>query len=86
MLSKWRSCPNSGYPPKLQSQQTESLLLSLSPSVWFASEDSIFQFMKRYLRPLRFDLDTQNGSVELLVEFTSLVCRECRYGKVGGSM
>jgi hypothetical protein len=53
-----------------------------SPSVWFASEESLFLFMERYLRPLRFDLDTQNGSVELVAELTSSVCSECRYGKV----
>jgi hypothetical protein len=52
-----------------------------SPSVWFASEESLFLFMETGLF-FRFDLDTQNGSVELVAELTSLMCSECRYGKV----
>ena len=41
--------PTQGCPRNLQSQQTGSLLLLLSPSVCRASRDTLFLFMRRDL-------------------------------------
>lgn len=42
---------------------------------------SSYSWEEIYKNSSFWDLDTQNGSVELVVELTSLVCRECQYGK-----